>query len=172
MTLYQYLLFCGQHRMELGKQLYVLGQIDAVARDVKRAKSRESQLEVAVKGLTAVVFPDRFGLPLDPRLEACGLIPGKCKVMSSKKLPLTLVFQLAPQRRSSSAAAAAAGATASSDTFTAMYKVGDDLRQDQLTLQVLMVMNRLWKEEGLDLEVQHRVFPAVVCVCWSSHRTC
>jgi phosphatidylinositol-4,5-bisphosphate 3-kinase len=32
-----------------------------------------------------------------------------------------------------------------------MFKAGDDLRQDQLTLQVLNIMNLLWKREGLNL---------------------
>ena len=35
-----------------------------------------------------------------------------------------------------------------------MFKKGDDLRQDRLTLQLLSVMDRLWKEdEGLDLRL-------------------
>jgi hypothetical protein len=56
--------------------------------------------------------------------------------MSSKKLPLWLVFAAADEREK---------------PFIVMYKNGDDLRQDQLTLQVLRVMDTLWKAEGLDL---------------------
>ena len=34
-----------------------------------------------------------------------------------------------------------------------LFKAGDDLRQDQLTLQVLKIMDRLWKDQGLDLRM-------------------
>lgn len=34
-----------------------------------------------------------------------------------------------------------------------IFKSGDDLRQDQLTLQVIKSMDRIWKNEGLDLEL-------------------
>jgi phosphatidylinositol kinase/protein kinase (PI-3 family) len=34
-----------------------------------------------------------------------------------------------------------------------MIKVGDDLRQDALIMQLLRVMNDLWRKEGLDMQM-------------------
>merc|ERR1719461_1780920 len=59
--------------------------------------------------------------------------------MSSKKVPLWLVFENA-------------------DIYAAriaiMFKAGDDLRQDMLTLQMISVMDRLWLDSKLDLHLK------------------
>ena len=33
------------------------------------------------------------------------------------------------------------------------WQVGDDIRQDQIVLQMLRVMDNLWQEAGLDLRI-------------------
>ena len=39
------------------------------------------------------------------------------------------------------------------DAIWLIFKSGDDLRQDLLTLQMLGIMDKLWKKEGLDLSL-------------------
>ncbi len=157
----QYLHLCGEHRLDLGKQLYVLAHIDRVAMQVKTRKSRAGQVETARVGLSKIIFPERFFLPIDPSIEVSGLVVERCRVMTSKKLPLMLVFRTSKDFQVTGASHSPVegrdpGGEAPSSrptTYTVMYKNGDDLRQDQLTLQLLLIMDMLWKKDGLDLKV-------------------
>jgi len=36
--------------------------------------------------------------------------------------------------------------------FDLIFKNGDDLRQDMLTIQILKLMNTIWNNEGLNLK--------------------
>lgn len=42
----------------------------------------------------------------------------------------------------------------------AQLKVGDDVRQDALVLQIVTIMNNLWRKDGLDLRMLvYKVLP-------------
>ncbi|KAF2072204.1 hypothetical protein CYY_006485 [Polysphondylium violaceum] len=134
-----YLRSCGSHRQELIKQNQVLKSLYQVAMQVKNTNGSSERRKVLGEGLSKIKFPDTFQLPLDPRWEAKGLIIDKCRYMDSKKLPLWLVFEnVEPHAK----------------PLTVIFKVGDDLRQDILTLQVLRIMDKFWKNSGMDLRLQ------------------
>ena len=86
--------------------------------------------------LAKLQLPESFQLPLDPKRSASGLVIEKCKSMDSAKAPLWLVFKNADPR---------------GDPIWLIFKSGDDLRQDLLTLQMLGIMDNIWKSENLDL---------------------
>ena len=71
-----------------------------------------------------------FRIPLNPKLEATTLIVDKCRYMSSKKVPLWLVFNNAEE---------------DAPPISVIFKFGDDLRQDLLTLQLLKIMDKVTK---------------------------
>jgi len=73
--------------------------------------------------------------PLDPSVKVKCLKIDKCKYMDSKKKPLWLVFE---------------NADPGADDVYIIFKNGDDLRQDMLTLLSLRIMENVWKKAGLD----------------------
>jgi len=80
-----------------------------------------------------------FQIPLNPKLEASTLIIEKCRYMSSKKVPLWLVFN---------------NADTEAPPIYVLFKSGDDLRQDILTLQVLRMMDKIWLLDDLDMRLK------------------
>ena len=77
-------------------------------------------------------------LPLDPALEVCGIDVAACSYFPSNTLPLRVQFRSAED---------------DGETLPVIYKVGDDLRQDMLTIQMIRIMDKLWLKEGLDLRM-------------------
>ena len=120
-------------------EVAMLGGFAGAAQAVKEApkEARADTLEYQLRRLT---LPARFELPLFADRECAGLVPGACRFMKSKKLPLWLVFR---------------NADAAGDDTYVLYKLGDDLRQDVLTLQLLELMEKTWiATEALDLRLR------------------
>jgi phosphatidylinositol-4,5-bisphosphate 3-kinase len=156
-----YLRNAGDHRTELGHQMFVMTKLEATAMGIKAVAGGKSDRHKFVQDdLPKLVLPERFQLPLSPKMVVSGVLVDKCRVMNSKKLPLWLTFTRAADASEDDAAAAAAAAGASYGTkkepevVRVLFKAGDDLRQDQLTLQVLRVMDQVWSESGLDLSMR------------------
>jgi len=79
-------------------------------------------------------------LPLNPSYKVGRLQFDKCRFMSSAKVPLWLVFSSADRFCESS--------------IQIMFKCGDDLRQDILTLQLISTMDAFWLSSGIDLNMR------------------
>lgn len=141
LLLEEYLHTCGGHRRELLKQNGVIDQLLGVAMTIKKYKhdKKDKQLSVLKEELAKVTLPPKFKLPLNPRMECKGIKIEKCKVMDSAKLPLWLVFINVDE---------------SGNDIYVIFKAGDDLRQDLLTLQMLRIMDKLWRQHALDLHMQ------------------
>jgi phosphatidylinositol 3-kinase len=75
-------------------------------------------------------------LPLDPSVYITGIDPEDCNVLKSSLLPMVLNFR-----------------TSSSEKYPIIFKYGDDLRQDQLVIQIITLMDRLLRKENLDLKL-------------------
>lgn len=80
-------------------------------------------------------FPP-LALPLDPTIQVTGIIPERAGMFKSQLLPLHLTFTCLDGTE-----------------YPIIFKTGDDLRQDQLVVQIFTLMDRLLRKENLDLRI-------------------
>ncbi|XP_028131166.1 phosphatidylinositol 3-kinase catalytic subunit type 3 isoform X2 [Diabrotica virgifera virgifera] len=74
--------------------------------------------------------------PLDPDVMINGIIPEQASLFKSALMPSKLYFK-----------------TVENEEYVAIFKLGDDLRQDQLILQMITLMDKLLSKENLDLKL-------------------
>jgi phosphatidylinositol 3-kinase len=121
-----------------GELLTVLAKI---SKDVRFGGGDRTAKLVRLKKALAdpkndLVSFDPLPLPLDPSVSINGIYPEECNVLKSSLLPMVLNFK-----------------TTMNTKYPIIFKVGDDLRQDQLVIQVITLMDQLLKKENLDLKL-------------------
>lgn len=116
----------------LVKNLYEIAEEVKQTKESLRLKAMTRALESVHQNLTD--HPNC--LPLSPSLRVAGVQVRTCSYFPSNTLPLKINF-LAPD----------------ATVVPAIFKVGDDLQQDMLTLQMVRIMDKLWLREGLDLKM-------------------
>ncbi|KAG9332477.1 hypothetical protein JZ751_014575 [Albula glossodonta] len=142
-----YLLGCGQAMLDsLVRQVQVVESLHKVAINIKRLFPDRSDLPPNAANmlqdmLRTCSLPMDFQVPFDPRIQAGPILLERCKVMASKKKPLWLEFSCAFSQGPANPAVGI------------IFKQGDDLRQDMLVLQTLVIMDSIWQEKSLDLNL-------------------
>uniref|UniRef100_A0A672V2G5 Phosphatidylinositol-4-phosphate 3-kinase catalytic subunit type 2 beta n=1 Tax=Strigops habroptila TaxID=2489341 RepID=A0A672V2G5_STRHB len=154
---YQYLLAallccCGKGlREEFDRQCLLVSTLARLAQQVRDAAPSARQ-GILREGLEDVKqFFKAHGscrLPLSPSLLVKGIVPRDCSYFNSNAVPLKLSFQ---------------NVDPLGENIRVIFKCGDDLRQDMLTLQMIRIMNKIWVQEGLDMRM-------VIFRCFSTGR--
>lgn len=91
---------------------------------------------------------DPLPLPLDPNVKIVGILTKEATLFKSTTMPAKLAFR-----------------TTDGSIYYTIFKYGDDLRQDDLVLQMIILMDKLLRMENLDLKLT----PYRVLACSSKH---
>lgn len=133
----------GQVRRKIlrrqGELVFILSKI---SKDIRNQRGdRLKKIEILRNMLAdpkhdLLSFEPPLPLPLDPDVKIKAIIPEDASVFKSSLSPLHLHFK-----------------KDTGELYSLIFKTGDDLRQDQLVIQIIALMDRLLLKENLDLKL-------------------
>lgn len=133
-----------RRRHILSKQQKFIDKLVKLIKTVSRERGDRKKKTEKLRQLLADADGFKFNFanfepipfPLDPEVTIKGIVSEKASLFKSALMPSKLHFL-----------------TTDDKEYLAIFKHGDDLRQDQLILQMITLMDKLLRKENLDLKL-------------------
>ncbi|KAI8632822.1 phosphatidylinositol 3 [Xylariaceae sp. FL1651] len=129
-------------RVTIRRQAELIAVLSKISADIQASRdSYPRKLEHAKSFLAdskneILTIDPPIPMPLDPSVMIVGVVPEETRVFKSSLSPIMVTFK-----------------TISGSKYPIIFKTGDDLRQDQLVIQIIMLMDQLLQKENLDLKL-------------------
>lgn len=135
---------CRLRRSLLARQQNFIDRLVSLVKTVAREKGDRKQKIERLQALLADPEANKINfsnfeplpLPLDPEVRIKSIIADKATLFKSALMPCRITFL-----------------TIDDTEYVTIFKHGDDLRQDQLILQIITLMDKLLRRENLDLKL-------------------
>ena len=131
-----------ERRKTLLRQGELITVLSKIAKEIRFSREDRPRKVQRLKKFLAdpknelMTFDPPLPLPLDPSVSIVSCYPEESMVFKSTLYPLLIHFK-----------------TSDGKKYPIIFKTGDDLRQDQLVIQIISLMDRLLRKENLDLKL-------------------
>lgn len=131
-----------EQRKTLLRQAELIVVLSRISNEIKLSREAVPRKTERVKAFLAdpknelVTIDPPLPLPLDPSVLITAICPEDTMVFKSSLFPICVSFRTSTGRK-----------------YPVIFKTGDDLRQDQLVIQIITLMDQLLQKENLDLKL-------------------
>ncbi|KAI0467469.1 phosphatidylinositol 3 [Xylaria cf. heliscus] len=129
-------------RVTIRRQAELIAVISKISADIQASRDSYPRKLEKTKSFLAdsknelLTVDPPIPMPLDPSIMIIGVVPEETRVFKSSLSPIMVTFK-----------------TISGSKYPIIFKTGDDLRQDQLVIQIITLMDQLLQKENLDLKL-------------------